>query len=731
MEKTKIIATLGPSSLSEEMVVKMDHLGVDLFRINLSHTVISDLEGLVTRVQGWTDKKICIDTEGAQLRTGGLKNDLLQIDTGESIRIGGPLNDEKDGIIPLNVNNPHEILRVGDLLKIDFDSALVQITDIEKFHLVARVLKGGAVGSNKGIGVDRVLKLPAFTDKDVQAFEIAQRLALDTVFLSFCSSGNDVLKIREYYNYNINVISKIESRLSIANLESICAQSEAVLIDRGDLSRDVPLTKIPFAQSHILDTASRSATPVYVATNLLETMVQKAEPTRAEVHDVVKTLEDGAAGLVLAAEAAIGRYPANCVRVLSNLINEVKNKPTRISQEFLFENSPSKIIPPHGGKLVCQQLTEDIDFGAAGLATVEVGPKIISDIVQIGNGVYSPLDRFMSLEEIKFVLDKNQLLDGTPWTMPIILQARQIDKSSIDGRDFIVVRSDCDRSVYAIIESPKIEEIPDMKEVSRGWFGTEDKEHPGVKEFLKGGSCIISGKVSLVKNFHPKTGGCHELTPRQTRHIFSQNGWANIVGFHTRNVPHRAHEYIQLKALEESNSDAIFISPATGIKKPGDFSPLPIIECYNALIRENFYGSRGAIIGAFDTYSRYCGPREAVFTALCRKNYGCDSFIVGRDHAGVGNYYATDASVRIFDSLDIGINILSFEPVSFSKNGLALSGWANTDTADAADSKSISGSAVRDFLMKGDPIPEYLMRKEISTILHQLMDQDPDSMFQQ
>ena len=186
-----------------------------------------------------------------------------------------------------------------------------------------------------------------------------------------------------------------------------------------------------------------------------------------------------------------------------------------------------------------------------------------------------------------------------------------------------------------------------------------------------------------------------------------------------------------MKALEESNSDAIFISPATGIKKPGDFTPLPIIECYNALIRENFYGSRGAIIGAFDTYSRYCGPREAVFTALCRKNYGCDSFIVGRDHAGVGNYYAADASVRIFDSLDIGINILSFEPVSFSKNGLALSGWANTDTADAADSKSISGSAVRDCLMKGDPIPEYLMRKEISKILHQLMDQDPDSMFQQ
>ena len=128
-------------------------------------------------------------------------------------------------------------------MKIDFDSALVQITDIEGLHLVARVLKGGAVGSNKGIGIDRTIKLPAFTNKDVKAFEIAQHLALDTVFLSFCSSGEDVLNLRSHFKYKIDIISKIESRVSIANLESICTQSEAVLIDRGDLSRDVPLTK--------------------------------------------------------------------------------------------------------------------------------------------------------------------------------------------------------------------------------------------------------------------------------------------------------------------------------------------------------------------------------------------------------------------------------------------------------------------------------------------------------
>jgi len=183
-----------------------------------------------------------------------------------------------------------------------------------------------------------------------------------------------------------------------------------------------------------------------------------------------------------------------------------------------------------------------------------------------------------------------------------------------------------------------------------------------------------------------------------------------------------------MKALEDSKSDAIFISPVTGVKKSGDFLALPIIECYNALIRSNYYGSYGTVIGAFDTYSRYCGPREAAFTAICRKNYGCNYFIVGRDHAGVGDYYAPDASLKIFDTLDLGINILPFEPVSFV-NGEVVLGEGSGSSGEQTV-KPISGSAVRDCLVRGEEIPDYLMRKQVSKILHDMIKHDATSMFQ-
>ena len=152
----------------------------------------------------------------------------------------------------------------------------------------------------------------------------------------------------------------------------------------------------------------------------------------------------------------------------------------------------------------------------------------------------------------------------------------------------------------------------------------------------------------------------YEFSPENTREIFYQNGWQNIIGFHTRNIPHKGHEYIQKLALEMSSSDAILISPVTGLKKEGDFTAEIIIKCYEILIRQGCYSPSGVLLSSFNTFSRYSGPREAVFTAICRKNFGCSHFIVGRDHTGVGNYYKSNASQNIFESLDFGINILSY-----------------------------------------------------------------------
>ena len=139
--------------------------------------------------------------------------------------------------------------------------------------------------------------------------------------------------------------------------------------------------------------------------------------------------------------------------------------------------------------------------------------------------------------------------------------------------------------------------------------------------------------------------------------VFDHNGWHNIIGFHTRNVPHVGHEYIQINALRKINADAIFISPVIGEKKIGDFLADPILKCYELLIKEGVYNPYGAIIGSFNTHSRYSGPREAVFTALCRQNFGCNYFIVGRDHTGVGNYYDPNASIKLFDKLELNIKI--------------------------------------------------------------------------
>ena len=158
-------------------------------------------------------------------------------------------------------------------------------------------------------------------------FNISKKMGLNTFFLSFCSSGKDVQELRKLFDYPISVISKIESNIAIRNLTSICKESEAILIDRGDLSRDIPLIKIAYAQSYILEVSKSLNTPAYVATNLVESMVENSEPNRAEINDIVKTLEDGANGLVLAAETAIGSYPIECIKVISRIIKDFDNKP--------------------------------------------------------------------------------------------------------------------------------------------------------------------------------------------------------------------------------------------------------------------------------------------------------------------------------------------------------------------------------------------------------------------
>ena len=323
--KPKIIATLGPSSFTQKTVEKMDFLGVEYFRINLSHTDISDVSQLVNKFRRWSDKKICFDTEGAQLRTEIIKNEKLYINFNDELKLISCNSTDKENSLKLNIENPQKILNIGDILNIDFNGAVVQIIDKDGSRsLKARVLKKGLVLSNKGIGVDRSLDLPCFSDKDNEILSLASELNIKTFFLSFCSSKNDVENLRKKFDYNIEIISKIESTSGIKNLDEICSASESILIDRGDLSRDVPIEKIPHAQKYIINVAKSLGVKVHIATNLMESMLTNSQPTRAELNDIVGSINDGASGLVLAAETAIGSFPVDCVKFMKRCITIYK-----------------------------------------------------------------------------------------------------------------------------------------------------------------------------------------------------------------------------------------------------------------------------------------------------------------------------------------------------------------------------------------------------------------------
>ncbi len=725
MEKVKILATLGPSSMKKSIVQNMDVSGVDIFRINLSHTKIEDFATIVKNIRDWTEKPICIDTEGAQIRTGNIKNNQIIIKNNSVILLSPAeiLGDEFH--LPLYPIKPKEILRLGDILTIDFRSLIVQIIKIEKERVCARVLSEGEVSSNKGVNIDRLIDLPSFTEKDIRAFELSKKLGLLHFALSFTSNKEDVQRLRDFFPYPIFVISKIESRLGLRNLEDICKASNAILIDRGDLSRDVPLQKIGLAQKYILDIAKKIDVPVYVATNLLESMMTNFEPTRAEINDITSTLLSGASGLVLAAETAVGKHPVQCTRMVSGIKKEVKNYIASDNKNYFNSIYDYNLIEPHGGILVQNFIEPNKIENFENLPEVNVDDRVLSDIVQIAEGVYSPLGGFMNKDELMSVLKYYKLPGGVVWTLPILFQLNQ-QNINFNKKDTIAVRREKDKNFYAIIKVSDIQKI-DISDIAKKWFGTKDSGHPGVFNFMRQGDYIISGQVFLFRkpffNFNS-----YNLTPRQTRQIFKDRGWRKIVGFHTRNVIHRGHEFIQKEALKSVEADALFINPIVGHKKEKDFSAEAILKSYEMMLKNNYYDPYPALIGTFNTYSRYSGPREAIFTALCRKNFGCSHFIVGRDHTGVANYYSPDASQKLFTKLgDIGIVPLIFDAVYFCKSCRKITNNCGHGKKERLD---LSGTEVRRHLLDDSNIPEYLVRKEISKELREMYRISKDKLFE-
>ncbi|MEQ8319661.1 MAG: pyruvate kinase [Rhodospirillales bacterium] len=717
----EILCTLGPASMDERMIARLEALGISLFRINLSHTPLDKVEEVVRNVQSWTSVPLSLDTEGAQVRTGTLakpfelkENEVVYAQREPILGDAACFNFYPYDII--------DALNAGDLISIDFNSVLVQVVDKSDDRVKMRVLNGGLVGSNKAVTVERSIELPPLTDKDRGAVEIGMEMGVRHYALSFANYGKDVEFLRGMVGKESTIISKIECRNGIRNLEQIAQLSDAILIDRGDLSREIPIEYVPYYQKKIIKTVHDVGRKVYVATNLLESMVTMPVPTRAEVNDIYNTFLDGADGVVLAAETAIGKYPVACANMVAKMIDAFNVHNEDDTSEFRMEPL-SLLIEPHGGRLVRNEAVSDDLADLAKLRRLHISREDIMDCEQIALGTYSPLDGFMDQSTLSSVLAENRLSDGTTWTMPILLQSASDEVRKMSKGERIVLEDDDGRTI-ALLDISEIYDLDPMA-VAEQWFGTTSTDHPGVAKFLAAGTCCLAGKVTLVER-PPSLYRHFELTPAQSRAIFTHKGWSRVVGFHTRNPCHRIHEFLQLSALQKAAADGIYISPVIGPKKPGDILPAPMMKTYQVLLDQGIYPPRRVVLGSFATFSRYCGPREAVFTALCRKNMGCSHFIIGRDHTGVGNFYSPDANRRMFEELpDLGIQPVFFDAVGYDPElGTYVEGGNSNHLSP------ISGTVARETLKRGERLPDWFMRDIVQDMILEEINADRPVFFE-
>ena len=282
-------------------------------------------------------------------------------------------------------------------------------------------------------------------------------------------------------------------------LRDIVRTTDAILIDRGDLSKEVPLQKIGLTQRYIMNFANKFDKPAYVATNLLDSMISGLQPNRAEINDITSNLFNGAMGLVLAAETAIGDHPVQVVRMAAGIIEETTNYLNHHTDlnihEFIDQVYENSLILPHGGKLVQNYIEEDInEIKNKNLPRIYLDEQSALDVEQLASGTYSPITGFMDISEMSSVLESNRLKDRTIWTLPILLQMHK-DDIKFKLNDRILLFSRQEDELVGVIEVKNIEKIPNMSEVSKKWFDTNDDSHPGVRYFKSKGDYVISGDV--------------------------------------------------------------------------------------------------------------------------------------------------------------------------------------------------------------------------------------------
>jgi len=369
-----------------------------------------------------------------------------------------------------------------------------------------------------------------------------------------------------------------------------------------------------------------------------------------------------------------------------------------------------KVLPPHGGKLIDRLVPErdraHLKEEAGELTSITISDELRKDLECIAYGIFSPLEGPLVRNDYASVLERGRLESDLPWTFPIVLDVTEEAASKIqEGGDVALSQNETPFGVLHVEEKYPL----DRRSHAENIFKTLDAAHPGVEKTESMGPVLLGGKVDIFDET-PGKFPRYRLKPKETRFLFQEMGWRTIAGFQTRNAPHNGHEYVQKTAL--AFADGLFINPLIGKKKAGDFRDEVIIDTYETLI-SNYYLRNSATLVTLEMEMRYAGPREAIFHAIARKNFGCTHFVVGRDHAGVGDYYGPYEAQEIFDDYpDLGIAPLFFRSFFYCKK---CGGVENDKVCPHGPEDHIDfrGREMRRLLMDGERPSELLMRPEV------------------
>jgi sulfate adenylyltransferase len=384
----------------------------------------------------------------------------------------------------------------------------------------------------------------------------------------------------------------------------------------------------------------------------------------------------------------------------------------------------SALVTPLGGSLVDRRIPQaeaaEVAARAESLPSVELTPSEAADLALIADGAYSPISGFLTRRDYESVVDAAELADGTPWTLPITLTVTEEQAGRLHQGQEVALRDTLGvvRGLLTVGEVFRRDVEREASEVYR----TGDDAHPGVRALRAAGSLLAGGEVRVL----PAQADGLALTPAQTRKGIAERDWTTVVAFQTRNPVHRAHEYLTKVALEQV--DGLLLHPLVGVTKDDDI-PAPVrMRCYDVLLR-NYYPAQRVLLSTFPAAMRYAGPREAVYHGLVRRNYGCTHFIIGRDAAGVGNYYGTYDAQLLYDELGgaarLGYTAFKFEH-TFWCNACESMASARTCPHDREQHVMLSGTAVRKLLSEGGEVPHTFTRPEVAEVLREAYSKPAD-----